>query len=272
LSTNFSADSKNIFNENNTRTHRLPDGHSVRDLCILGEKSLKTPKISNNFNTAQTIMSFRRYILASRSPRRLELLQLVIHPELISVRPPESAVEAGFDDCHDMESIRNRMLEIARHKAEQVQQRLNEEESLLYERPRTLIISADTTVIVHDSQGQPVVIGQPPETEDWRDVVRTWFLEYYAGKTHLAATALHVITPDGRAAERVVETQVTFRENVTPWLNWYLLTGEPRGKAGGYALQGAASVFIQRIEGSLSNVIGLPLEAMLELFAEVSLR
>ena len=146
---------------------------------------------------------------------------------------------------------------------------LNEEEASLYERPRTLIISADTTVIVSDSNGRPIVLGQPPETDDWREVVRTWFLDYYAGRTHLAVTAVHVITPDGRSAERIVETQVTFRPNIAPWLNWYLLTGEPRGKAGGYALQGAGSVFIERVEGSLSNVVGLPLESLLELFAEV---
>ncbi len=227
---------------------------------------------SIELNHVEKNMSFRRYLLASRSPRRLELLQLVIHPELITVRPPESAEEAGFDDCQNMDAIKCRMLEIARHKAKQVRQHLNDEESQLYERPRTLIIAADTTVIVKDSAGRPVVLGQPPETEEWREVVRTWFLEYYAGKTHSAATALHVITPDGRTAERVVETQVTFKANLENWLNWYLLTGEPRGKAGGYALQGAASVFIERVEGSLSNVVGLPLEAMLELFSEVSLR
>ena len=165
------------------------------------------------------------------------------------------------------------MLEIARHKADQVRTSLNADEHQLHERPRTLIISADTTVIVHSSSdGQPVVLGQPPESDDWREVVRNWFLEYYAGKTHLAATAVHVITPDGRTAERLVETQVTFHSDVAPWLNWYLLTGEPRGKAGGYALQGAGSVFIKRVEGSLSNVVGLPIEALLELFAEVSLK
>ena len=217
-------------------------------------------------------MSFRRYILASRSPRRLELLQLVVHPVLIAVSPPGSSDEAGFNDCHDLAAIRQRMLEIARHKAEQVRSQLNADEASLFERPRTLIISADTTVIVTDATGRPVVLGQPPETDDWREVVRSWFLDYYAGKTHVAATAVHVITPDGRSAERVVETNVTFRREVASWLNWYLLTGEPRGKAGGYALQGAGSVFIERVEGSLSNVVGLPLEALLELFAEVSLK
>jgi septum formation protein len=81
-----------------------------------------------------------------------------------------------------------------------------------------------------------------------------------------------VTTPDGRRAERLVESKVTFRPDVEPWLNWYLLTGEPKGKAGGYALQGAASVFITKVEGSLSNVVGLPLEATMELFSEVSLK
>ncbi len=217
-------------------------------------------------------MSFRRYLLASRSPRRLELLQQVVHRELIVVSPPPSSDEAGFDDCIDLGAIRQRMFEIARHKAEQVRNQLNLDEASLFERPRTLIISADTTVIVNADTQRPLVLGQPPDTDDWREVVRDWFINHYAGKTHLAATALHVVTPDGRSAERVVETRVSFRADVAPWLNWYLLTGEPRGKAGGYALQGAGSVFITGVEGSLSNVVGLPLEALLELLAEVSLK
>ena len=216
-------------------------------------------------------MSFRRYILASRSPRRLELLQQVVHRDLIDVRPPASSEEAGFNDCQTLPEIQQRMLDIARHKADQIRIRLNEEEGALFERPRTLIISADTTVIVNDEHSRLLVLGQPPDTDDWREIVRTWFIDYYAGKTHLAVTALYVTTPDGRSAQRVVSTQVTFRPDVVPWLNWYFLTGEPRGKAGGYALQGIGSVFIARVEGSLSNVVGLPLEGLMELFAEVSL-
>lgn len=216
-------------------------------------------------------MSFRRYILASRSPRRLELLQQVVHPDLIVVTPPENPQEEGFDDCRDLSSIRLRLGSIARVKAEQVRSRLNEQESSLHERPRTLIIAADTTVIVNPTE-QPSCLAQPPESDEWREVVRSWFLDFYAGKTHLAATAVCAITPDGRYSERVVETEVTFHENILSWLNWYLLTGEPRGKAGGYALQGAGSVFVKEVRGSLSNVVGLPLEALLELFAEVSLK
>lgn len=216
-------------------------------------------------------MPFRRYILASRSPRRLELLQQIVHPELISVRPPESADEDGFEDCDDLEAIRRRIALIARHKSQQVRHQVNAEESSLHERPRTLIIAADTIIVVHDSQGRPLVLGKPPDTVDWREVVRNWFLDHYAGKTHLAITAVDVVTPDGRGAQRMIETRVTFRADLGKWLNWYLLTGEPIGKAGGYALQGAGSVFVERVEGSLSNVVGLPLEALLELFGEPSL-
>lgn len=217
-------------------------------------------------------MSFRRYILASRSPRRLELLQSVVHPDLIVVTPPPVSEEAGFQDCQSQAEIRQRMLEIARHKAAQVLEQLNRDEESLFERPRTLIIAADTTVVVNLPDGRPFVLGQPPESGDWRELVREWFLDYYLGKSHIAATAVHVVTPDGRSAESVVETRVTFRSDAERWLNWYLLTGEPRGKAGGYALQGAGSIFIERVEGSLSNVVGLPLEALLDLFAQVSLR
>lgn len=217
-------------------------------------------------------MSFRRYILASRSPRRLELLRQIVHPELIIVQPPESSTEQGFEECNNISTIRERLQQIARHKAEQVREALNAEEASLYERPRTLIIAADTTVIANDVDGSPIVLGQPPDHEDWREVVSEWFRRYYAGQTHITATAAHVVTPDGRHAERLIETRVTFRADVDRWLSWYLLTGEPRGKAGGYALQGAGSVFIDKVEGSLSNVVGLPLEALLELFAEVDLK
>ena len=216
-------------------------------------------------------MSFRRYILASRSPRRLELLRQIVHPELIEVRPPDTADEAGFGDCCDVDSIRSRLLEIARKKSEQVRLLLNAEEASLHELPRTLLISADTTVVITDRE-TPLVLENPPDHDEWREVVSDWFRHHYAGRTHSVITAIFVTTPDGRSAGQLVETRVTFHLDVDRWLNWYLLTGEPRGKAGGYALQGAGSVFIERVEGSLSNVVGLPLEALLELFADMRLK
>ncbi len=130
-----------------------------------------------------------------------------------------------------------------------------------------IVITADTVVIV-DRDDSLHVLGQPPDDDAWRETVRRWFREDYAGKTHLVATALILEqVASGKRASRVVTSRVSFVADVDRWLDWYLATGEPRGKAGGYALQGAGSVFISKVEGSLSNVVGLPLAQLLELLA-----
>jgi len=73
----------------------------------------------------------------------------------------------------------------------------------------------------------------------------------------------------GTSVERIVKSDVTFIPDVERHLEWYIRTGEPRGKAGGYAIQGAGSIFISKVTGSLSNVVGLPLEALLDAFEEL---
>lgn len=83
-------------------------------------------------------------------------------------------------------------------------------------------------------------------------------------------TAVVLSHPDGRHLEHVVETRVTMRPENIALLDWYLDTDEPLGKAGGYALQGAGSMFIERVEGSLSNVVGLPLEAVQEMLQHLA--
>jgi predicted house-cleaning NTP pyrophosphatase (Maf/HAM1 superfamily) len=135
--------------------------------------------------------------------------------------------------------------------------------------PAPIVIAADTVVIVN-RDGSLHVLGQPPDDDSWRETVRRWFREDYAGKTHLVATALvleHV--GNGKRASRVVTSRVTFVDNLERWLDWYLATGESRGKAGGYALQGAGSIFISKVEGSLSNVVGLPLAEVLEMLSSI---
>jgi septum formation protein len=130
-----------------------------------------------------------------------------------------------------------------------------------------IVIAADTVVIVERDRDLHV-LGQPPADDSWQDTVRRWFREDFAGKTHLVATALILEqVASGKRASRVVTSRVTFVADVDRWLDWYLATGEPRGKAGGYALQGAGSVFISKVEGSHSNVVGLPLAELLELLA-----
>ena len=201
------------------------------------------------------------YVLASRSPRRLELLSRIVSAERIVVRPPRSADEAGFEDCRTRQEIDERLLAIARAKCDDVVSQLQAER---LPEP-AIIIAADTTIVAADAHGAPVVLGQPPEDETWADTVRRWFRDCYFGHTHQAATALCLATLSGQKLERIVTTDVTFHADGERWLDWYLATGEPRGKAGGYAIQGLAEIFVARVDGSLSNVIGLPLRDVCEM-------
>jgi septum formation protein len=205
------------------------------------------------------------YLLASRSPRRRELLALVVPPEQIIVRPPPDEREAGFEGLHDLGSIRQRLAEIARAKVQAVM--VNLPPSPDPEANRSIVIAADTIVVVQDPMVGCRVLGQPPR-ENWQATVREWFTRHYAGRTHRVLSALCVWRLAAGPEERVVETLVTMRADVDRWLNRYLASGEPLGKAGGYAIQGAGSIFVGRVEGSLSNVTGLPLEALLQLLEQ----
>jgi septum formation protein len=210
------------------------------------------------------------FILASRSPRRRELLGLIVPLGKILVVPPRDATEAGFEGLHDLPSIECRLAEIARGKAADVAGQL------VTTGPqagpvRAVVIAADTTIVATAANGDLNVLGQPPDDEFWSQTVRHWFRHYYDGRTHLALTALCVRETGGAIAERLVKTEVTFIPDVERHLEWYIGTGEPRGKAGGYAIQGAGSIFISKVAGSLTNVVGLPLEALLEIFEELQI-
>jgi septum formation protein len=186
--------------------------------------------------------------------------------------PPRDASEAGFEGLHERPAIEARLLEIAREKSRDVTGQLLEQSNNSGVSLQDLVIAADTTVIVTRSDKTLEVVGQPPADDSWKETVRHWFRAYYAGRSHVVQTALCVSEPGGRFAERVVTTEVTFIADVERHLEWYIATGEPRGKAGGYGIQGAGSIFVSRVAGSLSNVIGLPLEALLEVFSELEVK
>lgn len=200
-------------------------------------------------------------VLASRSPRRIELLSLLVPRERIRVLPPSSPDEAGFEGLSSRATIEGRLRSISAAKCEDVLRQLGDEAS------RSIVIAADTTVVAGEQNGDLVALGQPPE-DDWRKTTRRWFLDHYAGKTHLVLTGLCVAAPAGRR-ETVVSTRVTMRPDAATSIDWYLATGEPRGKAGGYAIQGAGSLFVDRVEGSLTNVIGLPLRELFDVLREL---
>jgi len=211
--------------------------------------------------TQNDIPQLSPIVLGSRSPRRRELLALLVPSERILVLPPSDPDEPGFEGLRDEAAIADQLRQIARMKNDNVRTR--------GECPREALVLTADTVIVAGDPGAYVVLGQPPTCSEWRATVREWFYSHYFHRMHRAMTAVVLSHADGRSWEQIVETRVTMGPPDPALLDWYLNTDEPLGKAGGYALQGAGSVFIERVEGSLSNVVGLPLEAVRQLLQEV---
>lgn len=209
----------------------------------------------------------RPIILASRSPRRLELLSLLVPRNRIIVQPPASSDEPGFDDCQTAGEVEPRLREIATMKRVAVRLERERRDPGLC----AAILAADTTILAESASGEFAVLGQPPREDHSRPTVRRWFEEFYFARPHLAMTAVSLESPDGQVIDRVATTVVSMNRARRDWLDWYLATDEPDGKAGGYAIQGLASVFVDRIDGSLSNVVGLPLEVTREMLVELQL-
>jgi septum formation protein len=169
-------------------------------------------------------------VLASGSPRRLELLRLVdLDPQ---VRVPE--VDEQPRDGEDAVAYAAR---VARDKMDAV------------EAPGAVVLAADTTVIL---DGRP--LGKPRDAQDATDMLRQ-----LRGREHVVVTAVAVRDAQGAVTETAVHTRVTFAEISDQAIDWYVATGEPLDKAGAYGIQGRAAAFVQRIEGSWTNVVGLPL-------------
>lgn len=216
----------------------------------------------------------RTIVLGSRSPQRRELLEYLVSPEHVAVRPPLEQDEPGFDGLTTLDQIESRLLEIAGLKMQDVARQLREgdETTCGVVTAWGAILTADTVIVGTDAEGRLTVLGQPPEDDaTWQEVVREWFRRYLIGRPHQALSALVLHHSDGRTLQRTVRTEVTFSADAERYLDWYLSTGEPRGKAGGYGLQGAGALFVEQIAGSPSNVIGLPLRETWEMLNELGL-
>lgn len=191
-------------------------------------------------------------VLGSQSPRRRELLSGIVRAEGLRVLPPDDDQEPGFDDVFSPAAIEQRLQQVVQLKHDNVFCQLQRENP----DGAPCLICADTIVVVSGSDHGSLVLGKPP-AEDWQSVVRTWFRQYYAGRRHEVWTGC-LISCGGESEWLVVKTGVQMYPLDRAVIDWYVSTGEPVGKAGGYGIQGQAAVFIRGIEGSLSSVIGLP--------------
>jgi septum formation protein len=178
-----------------------------------------------------------KLILASASPRRRELLaQIGIVPDEI--------VHSGIDESPERgERPRDLAVRLARAKAEAAR------DALKPERESTLVLAADTVVAV----GRRLLA----QANTLSDAER--FLNLLSGRNHRVFTGLALVTRAGEVRIRSVESRLTFKRLSSAEIDAYLASGEWRGKAGGYAIQGKAGAFVTRLVGSHSNVVGLPL-------------
>ena len=175
-------------------------------------------------------------VLASASPRRLALL------DQIGVTPDRVAPVDIREDVLAKESPRVHALRVATAKAKTAQARLAPGE-------HAVVLAADTVVAC----GRRIL----PKAEDDATVKKC--LKLLSGRRHRVVTAVAVIDATGKLRTRIVETKVAFRRLEAEEIARYANLGDGIGKAGGYAIQGRAAVFVRSINGSYSNVVGLPL-------------
>lgn len=178
-------------------------------------------------------------ILASASPRRAELLR--------AAGISFTARVANVDETRlPGEPAAEYVLRLAREKAAAVAQ------------GDELVLGADTTVVIKDE-----IIGKPVDAEDAERMLRT-----LSGQWHEVLTGLCMLRGD-QTRSALATTRVKFALLSDEEIHWYIATGEPFDKAGAYAIQGYASLFVERIEGSYSNVVGLPVQLVYQLAREL---
>jgi septum formation protein len=174
-----------------------------------------------------------RLILASASPRRLELLAQV-------GITPDDVLPADIDESPLAQELpRQHAARLALIKARKIAGQESE----------AWVIGADTVVGV----GRRIL----PKTEDEATARRC--LQLLSGRAHRVFGGVAIFSPDGKVSERLVVTRVKFKRLSEQEMQDYLNCGEWQGKAGGYAIQGHAASFVAGINGSYSNVVGLPL-------------
>ena len=183
----------------------------------------------------------RRLLLASASPRRAELLRAAgfdfdIHPATVDESPLEGEVPERY------------VYRLAAAKAAAV----------LADAGDRVILAADTTVVIDGR-----ILGKPVDADD-----ATGMLRALAGRRHEVLTGV-TLARGAQVLTRVERTGVQMATMTDEEITWYVTSGEPADKAGAYAVQGLAARFVTRIEGSYSNVVGLPIALVYSMINEL---
>ncbi len=191
--------------------------------------------------------AFRPLILASQSPRRLDLIEragvpcTVVPSHVDEVLPPPGTKTDPAKVC----------LLNARRKAEDVASRVE---------ASCLVLGADTIVVVDG-----MVLGKPEGPDDARRMLRR-----LSGRSHDVLTGCAIVdNRDGTEESFVVTTRVTFKTLLEEEVAGYVATGEPLDKAGAYGIQGRGACLVAQISGSYTNVVGLPLAETLDILARM---
>ncbi len=204
----------------------------------------------------QVVMESMKYILGSGSPRRRELLGMIL-PEftvLPSRFDEESIQREGMTPCEIVCTL-------SREKAREVFERYRAENP----QEEICVIGGDTIVISPDGE----VMGKPSSRADAARMLRQ-----LSGCTHQVMTAVTVMAQSvGQTLERVfpVQTDVTFYPLSDHEIERYLDTGEPFDKAGSYGIQGYGGLLVERIAGDYNNVVGLPVARLMRELREMDL-
>jgi septum formation protein len=182
-----------------------------------------------------------KLLLASGSPRRKELLTAVGWEfEAITAGVDES-VKPGEDPATYVQRL-------AKSKADAVAAKLD----------HGLVLGADTTVVVDDQ-----ILGQPVDDTDAKRM-----LLLLNNRWHEVLTGVAVVRVGGESRVAYETTRVRFAVMSEREIDWYISTGEARGKAGAYGIQGAAGLFINEIQGDYFNIVGLPIRLVYELIKD----
>ena len=184
----------------------------------------------------------RHLVLASASARRREILEkLGFEFEVLA-----TGVEESAEHCDD--HARFTML-VAERKGREARSA----------RPGKTIIAADTIVVCGDRR-----LGKPSDAAE-----AAAMLAMLSGREHEVITGIALIGPSGAFLADAERTKVYFRSLSDEEIATYIVTGEPFGKAGAYAIQGYAAPFVEKIDGCYFNVVGLPVRLLFSMFSEL---